>query len=192
LCRVEVAKLNNPRMNREPWIEKSLSLKWLTNGWKNGVWFLSRAGMFSLRQLLHSVHGGLSNSIVESTCFHLVPKLTIRGTHLYSTYFHCIVLGHRGNFALYLHQSRINIFKIGKGEGCNTVRSLVKWKAIVTSRLPAGNAWLTAKRYEAFPIRVKYCSAKTTKSTYLNTISFCREPGSESCVQLYQRTHCRT
>jgi hypothetical protein len=54
----------------------------------------------------------------------------------------------------------------------------------------AGTAWLTAKRCKVFPIRVKYRSIKTVKSTYLFYSSFCREPGSDSCVQLCQWTHC--
>jgi hypothetical protein len=41
----------------------------------------------------------------------------------------------------------------------------VRWQlhATVTSRLPAGTAWLTAKRYKTFPIRVEYRSTKTIK-----------------------------
>jgi hypothetical protein len=34
-------------------------------------------------------------------------------------------------------------------------------------RLPAGTAWLTAKRYKVLPVRAKYRSIKTIKSTYL-------------------------
>jgi hypothetical protein len=50
--------------------------------------------------------------------------------------------------------------------GCGTVQSLTWLHATLTSRLPAGNAWLTAKRYKIFPIRDKYRSIKTIKSTY--------------------------
>jgi hypothetical protein len=43
----------------------------------------------------------------------------------------------------------------------NTVRSLIKLNATVTSWLPAGTAWLSAKRYEVFfPIWIKYRSIK--------------------------------
>jgi hypothetical protein len=73
----------------------------------------------------------------------------------------------------------------------NTVCSLIKFNATVTSRLPAGTVWLTVKCYKVFPIRVKCRSIKTIKSTYLNNSSFCRGPGSDNYVQLYQRTHCR-
>jgi hypothetical protein len=73
-----------------------------------------------------------------------------------------------------------------------TVRLLIKLKATVTFRLPAGTARLTARRYKVFPIRVKYCSIKTVKSTYPFYNSSCREPGSDSCIQLYQWTHCTT
>jgi hypothetical protein len=45
-----------------------------------------------------------------------------------------------------------------------TMRSLTNFNATVTSRLPAGTAWLIAKRYKVFPIRVKYRST-TTKWT---------------------------
>jgi hypothetical protein len=48
------------------------------------------------------------------------------------------------------------------------VGSLVKLNATLTSRLPAGTPWLTAKRYKVFPIRVTYRSIKTIKSTYLH------------------------
>jgi hypothetical protein len=39
--------------------------------------------------------------------------------------------------------------------------------ATVTSRLPTGTAWLTAKRYKAFPMWVKYRSTKTIECAYL-------------------------
>jgi hypothetical protein len=37
-----------------------------------------------------------------------------------------------------------------------TVCSLTNWNASVTSRLLEGTAWLTAKRYKIFSIRVKH------------------------------------
>jgi hypothetical protein len=48
-----------------------------------------------------------------------------------------------------------------------TVRSLMKLNATVTFRLPVRTVWLTAKLYKVLPIRVKYCSTKTMKLTYL-------------------------
>jgi hypothetical protein len=45
--------------------------------------------------------------------------------------------------------------------------TLISRNATVTSQLLAGTAWLTAKRYKIFPIRVKYRSIKIVKSTYL-------------------------
>jgi hypothetical protein len=43
----------------------------------------------------------------------------------------------------------------------DTVHYLINRKATVASRLPAGTAYLTTKRYKIFPIRVKYRSMKT-------------------------------
>jgi hypothetical protein len=48
-----------------------------------------------------------------------------------------------------------------------TVRPLTKLNATVISRLAAETTWNTAKCYKIFPIRFKYCSIKTIKSTYL-------------------------
>jgi hypothetical protein len=74
---------------------------------------------------------------------------------------------------------------------CYTVRSLIKLKATVTSQLLAGTAWLTTKCYKVFPIQDKNHSTKTIKSTYLFFYSTsCWEPGSDSCLQLYQWTQC--
>jgi hypothetical protein len=70
----------------------------------------------------------------------------------------------------------------------STVRSLIKLYANLTSRLPVEIAWLSTKK--VFPIRVKYRFIKTIKSTDLYYTSYCREPGSDSCVQLYQWKHC--
>jgi hypothetical protein len=70
------------------------------------------------------------------------------------------------------------------------VRSLIKFNATVTSRLPAGTAWLTFKRYKVYPIQVKYRSIKTIKSPYISYDSSCRDPASDNCVQRYQWTHC--
>jgi hypothetical protein len=67
----------------------------------------------------------------------------------------------------------------------------IKFNATVTSRSSAGTAWLTAKRYKVFPIRDKYRSIKTVTSANLYHSSCCREPGSDSCVLLYQWTDCR-
>jgi hypothetical protein len=58
-----------------------------------------------------------------------------------------------------------------------TVRSLIKLNATVN--FSAATAWLTAKHYKVFPIRVKYWSTKTIKLTYLYFSSSCRNPGSE-------------
>jgi hypothetical protein len=49
----------------------------------------------------------------------------------------------------------------------NTVRSLIKRNAAVTSWLPAWTAWLTTKCYNIFQAQVKYRSIKARKSTYL-------------------------
>jgi hypothetical protein len=43
---------------------------------------------------------------------------------------------------------------------------------------------------EGFPYRVNYRSTKKLKSTYQNNSSSCPGPGSGSCVQLCQWTHC--
>jgi hypothetical protein len=75
-------------------------------------------------------------------------------------------------------------------KGGSTVRSLTMLNATVSSRLTAGTAWVTAKRYKVFPIRVKYRSMETIKSTHLFCSSSCREPGSNSFVQLYLCTYC--
>jgi hypothetical protein len=45
-------------------------------------------------------------------------------------------------------------------ESVNTVRSLIKLNATVTSRLPAGTKGLTAKRYMALQIRVSISQEK--------------------------------
>jgi hypothetical protein len=68
------------------------------------------------------------------------------------------------------------------------VRSLIKLNATITSRLPAGTSWLTAKRYKVFAIRVEYRFIKTITSTYLFYSTSCRKLGSDT--QLYQWTHC--
>jgi hypothetical protein len=62
------------------------------------------------------------------------------------------------------------------------VRSLIKLIATGTSRLPAWTAWLTAKRYKVFPIRVKYRSIKIIKWTCIFCRSPCRKPDSDSCT----------
>jgi hypothetical protein len=54
------------------------------------------------------------------------------------------------------------------------------------SPVPGWNC--TTKPYKVLPIRVKYRSIKRIKFTYLHYSSSCREPGSSSCIQLYQRT----
>jgi hypothetical protein len=72
-----------------------------------------------------------------------------------------------------------------------TVHSLIKLHVTATSRFPAGTSWLTAKRYMVFPIRIQVSLHKTIKSTSLSFVSSsCRERRSDSCVKLYQRTHC--
>jgi hypothetical protein len=55
------------------------------------------------------------------------------------------------------------------------LRSLTKLKTTVTSRLPAGTAWLTARLYKVFPLRDKYRSTRTIPLTYLYYSSSCRE-----------------
>jgi hypothetical protein len=71
-----------------------------------------------------------------------------------------------------------------------TVRSLINRNGPVTSWLLVGTAWLTGKHCTVFPIQVKYCSIKTTKSIYLNYSSSCRESGSDSCILVYQWPQC--
>jgi hypothetical protein len=63
-------------------------------------------------------------------------------------------------------------------------------KATLTSRLAAGTAWLSAKRYKVSPTLVKHHSTKTIKINCL--CSSCREAGEVICVQLYQWTQCRS
>jgi hypothetical protein len=62
-------------------------------------------------------------------------------------------------------------------------------KATVTCPFPVGNAQLTAKSHKIFSIRVKSLSTRI-KSRYFCYDTTCRKPGSDSCVQLYQWTHC--
>jgi hypothetical protein len=65
--------------------------------------------------------------------------------------------------------------------------SQLKLKATVTSRLPTGTAWLTAKRYNVFPIQES--SHKNNKiNSHIYYSTSCQEPGSDSSNQLYQWT----
>lgn len=64
----------------------------------------------------------------------------------------------------------------GKNYRIFIMHAMMNLKATVTSRFPDGTAWPTAKRFKVFPIRVKYRSIETIKSTYLYCISFCRQP----------------
>jgi hypothetical protein len=52
--------------------------------------------------------------------------------------------------------------------GGHTVCPLTEVNTTVTSQLPVGTAWLTAKHYKIFLIQAKYCSIKTIKSTYIS------------------------
>jgi hypothetical protein len=74
--------------------------------------------------------------------------------------------------------------------GQNTVPSLIHLNETVNSLLLAAFARLTTKRYKVLPIRAKYHSVETIKSTYLYYSSSYQEVGSDSCVQFYQWTRC--
>jgi hypothetical protein len=69
--------------------------------------------------------------------------------------------------------------------------SLINQNATITSWLPASTAWLTAKHYKIFPIRVKYHPVKTIKSTYILYYKGCwKRCPCDSCILVYQRMHC--
>jgi hypothetical protein len=90
------------------------------------------------------------------------------------------------NELIFVTEKLCSVIELRTGYAC----PLIQWKATLTSRLTAGTAWLTAKRYEIFPDTSQASLRKATKNTYLYNNSSCREPGSESCVELYQWTDC--
>jgi hypothetical protein len=57
---------------------------------------------------------------------------------------------------------------------------------------PGRNCMNHCRALQGFPIQDKYYSIKTIKSTYLYYSSSYPESGSDSCIQLYQWTHCIT
>jgi hypothetical protein len=94
-----------------------------------------------------------------------------------------------GTFCSYLatYSAQFNLFSDSLEEQC------VHWWSWTQLSLPGSRLELhdsppSAIRFSRYT--VKYRSTNSTKSTNLFCSSSCREPRSDTCVQLYQWTHC--
>jgi hypothetical protein len=123
-------------------------------------------------------------SVLSWVCRSVTPCFLNGATHRQFV-IECVMLGSQfqGNYNLFTraHSYPVECLNCTTPAASNTVRSLIKPNATVTSRL-------TASSYKVFPIWVKCRSIKKINSPVHS--SSCLEPGSGSCVQLHQWTHC--